>query len=679
MGDVQLLLGPGDAHIGQAALLLQVLLRIKAHRPGEDVLLHPHQEHIGELQPLGRVDGHHDHLVGVGVVAVDVADEGDLLEIAFQAGVHPAGVAVVLHVVDQLGEVVLTLLGLLAVAGGGLLFEHLAVAGQLDHLFGKQVQRAGVQRFLQSLVDLPELEQRPHRPGQPGVLVGVADDVHHAHALLGGQLGDGVHRGRADLAGRLVDDPPQPHVVPGVRHDGHIRVDVLDLFAVVEALAAHDLVGDARAGEVVFDGGRLGVHPVEDGVVRKASALPQVLADHFGDVGGLLAVVLGLVDVDRRALAVFGPQGLALAGGVVLDDAVGGVQDVGGGAVVLFQPDDLGPGVVPLKVEDVLDGGPAEAVDALVVVAHHADVLFRPGEQADQPELGHAGVLVLVHQKVMVAVLVVVPGLLVLLQQPDGVVDQPVEVESAGLLQPLFVQAVQLGGQLELGLAGGLPGGVRRAGQLVFPAAQLVQGGLDGVELVVHVLLLVQGLHHPLGVVGVVDGKAAGPADLLGVAAQDAHTGRVEGGGEHLVPFLIPQHGAQAGFQLPGGLVGKGDGHDVPAAGGLAAHHPVQPGGHVGAGHDGGAQGPQVLVGGGPGGVIAAVGAAEPDQVGDAVDQHGGLAAARAGQDQQRPAGGKDGLPLHLVQPAELFFNVRIPKGTKFFLQIGCHGLLLFL
>ena len=42
--------------------------------------------------------------------------------------------------------------------------------------------------------------------------------------------------------GRLVDDAAQPHIVPGVSHDGHIGVDVLDLLAVVEALPAHDLM-----------------------------------------------------------------------------------------------------------------------------------------------------------------------------------------------------------------------------------------------------------------------------------------------------------------------------------------------------------------------------------------------------------------------------------------------------
>src|SRR5699024_12804558 len=73
-------------------------------------------------------------------------------------------------------------------------------------------------------------------------------------------------------------------------------------------------------------------------------------------------------------------------------------------------------------------------------------------------------------------------------------------------------------------------------------------------------------------------------------------------GGPYGAPPALPSFPTRRSSDLPRGLVGEGDGHDVPAAGGLAAHHPIQPGGHVGAGHDGGAQGPQVLVGGGPGG-----------------------------------------------------------------------------
>ena len=62
------------------------------------------------------------------------------------------------------------------------------------------------------------------------------------------------------------------------------------------------------------------------------------------------------------------------------DHGVGGVQDVLGRAVVLLQTDGPGPGVLLFKAEDVLDVGPPEAIDTLVVVAYHADVLPSPGQ-----------------------------------------------------------------------------------------------------------------------------------------------------------------------------------------------------------------------------------------------------------------------------------------------------------
>ena len=80
----QLLLGAGDADIGQTALFLQICLGVFAHLAGEHPLLHANEEHIGEFQTLCRVDGHQDHLVSALVVAVNVADEGDILQVAFQ-------------------------------------------------------------------------------------------------------------------------------------------------------------------------------------------------------------------------------------------------------------------------------------------------------------------------------------------------------------------------------------------------------------------------------------------------------------------------------------------------------------------------------------------------------------------------------------------------------------------
>ena len=77
-----------------------------------------------------------------------------------------------------------------------------------------------------------------------------------------------------------------------------------------------------------------------------------MLADDIRNVHRLVLLVLGGVHLHLVTLAVIGPQGLALALRVVLDDAVGGVQDVGGGAVVLLQPDGLCPGVALFKLKN---------------------------------------------------------------------------------------------------------------------------------------------------------------------------------------------------------------------------------------------------------------------------------------------------------------------------------------
>ena len=61
VGQVQPLLGPGDADIGQAALLLELVGVAERAQMGEDAVLHAEQEDDRVLEALGRVQGHeHD-------------------------------------------------------------------------------------------------------------------------------------------------------------------------------------------------------------------------------------------------------------------------------------------------------------------------------------------------------------------------------------------------------------------------------------------------------------------------------------------------------------------------------------------------------------------------------------------------------------------------------------------
>ncbi len=81
----QLLLGPGDSHIGKPALLLH-LGGIEQHRiSGEDPFLPAGQEHHWEFQALGGVDSHKHHRIVFFIVIVDVRKQGHLLQEAGKA------------------------------------------------------------------------------------------------------------------------------------------------------------------------------------------------------------------------------------------------------------------------------------------------------------------------------------------------------------------------------------------------------------------------------------------------------------------------------------------------------------------------------------------------------------------------------------------------------------------
>ena len=59
--------GPGNAHIGQAALFLHAPGLLQRHTVREQTLLNTCQEHHRKLQPLGRMQRHQLHTVLMGI------------------------------------------------------------------------------------------------------------------------------------------------------------------------------------------------------------------------------------------------------------------------------------------------------------------------------------------------------------------------------------------------------------------------------------------------------------------------------------------------------------------------------------------------------------------------------------------------------------------------------------
>lgn len=205
------------------------------------------------------------------------------------------------------------------------------------------------------------------------------------------------------------------------------------------------------------------------------------------------------------------------------------------------------------------------------------------------------------------------------LEQMDGGHDDVVEVQGVGLAQPRLVHPVRLGQRLveaspgALGLAApaDLVGVALLVDQLVLEVRDLGAEGLRRELLGVEIEITADERHEPLGVGRVVDRERRGEAELLGLPAQDADAGAVEGHDPHGVGARADQL-LDALLHLAGGLVGEGDRQ-----------------------------------------YLAGVDAARPQQMGDPVREHAGLAGTGAGHDEQRRSGVDHGGALLFVQSVQ--------------------------
>ena len=414
-GEVEAFLRAGQSDVAQAALLLQLVLLPNGPVAGEDALFHAHGEHHGELQALGGVHGHEGHAVVVFLHAVQIGVEGHFVQEAAERGV----LCVFQIAADGRGQFVDVFQARLALVVF-LRREHLGVAALLDQGLVDLRQLHFLGQALEMLDEVGELLELRRSFFQLRDLRRVDQDFPEGLSRLGRQGSGRFHGLGPDAAGRVVDHPQQAQVVAGVVDDAEVRQHVFDLRPLEEAEAAHHAVGDAVALEGHFHLVGEGVHAVEHRAVPPLPPLAIGFQELGGDVHALFPLVPGGVEADLFPLAVVGPEVLALAPPVVADDGIGGLQDVAGGAVVLLQADDAGVFVLALKGKDILNGGAPEAVDGLVVVAHHADVFAFPGQQSGQEILQVVRILVLVNEDIMKFPLVILPHLRELLQEPDG-------------------------------------------------------------------------------------------------------------------------------------------------------------------------------------------------------------------------------------------------------------------
>ena len=175
---------------------------------------------------------------------------------------------------------------------------------------------------------------------------------------------------------------------------------------------------------------------------------------------------------------------------VLLDEAVGGLHDELCGTVVLLEFEQPCLGVYGLEVQDVVDVGSAESIDALCVVANDADALLFAGELQHDALLCVVGVLILVDEYIGEVLCILHPDIFLVAEEKEGVEQQVVEVHGVGLSASLLVGDEDVGnlGHVAFAVIGsGTSVGCISLGrdELVFCSADAVVYGCRLVYLVV--------------------------------------------------------------------------------------------------------------------------------------------------------------------------------------------------
>src|SRR5512139_1636689 len=473
----------GDADVHQAALLLQPAF-VDRVAVRQDVLLDADQENVAELQPLGGVQRRQPHRVGLFLLAsLEQRDQRDGLR--------------------QLQQVLLVLLAFLGDPGGEL--EHVVplvlrralvvlveqvnlVVDRLQQLVEQLSRRFAHDALLDAVDEVAELGERRQL-----ALADLRRGGRREHRLEqadvegGGDLAELLQRRRADAALGRRDGADERRIVVAVGDQAQVGDHVLDLGAVEERLPARQLVRHLLVPQRLLEDARLVVAAVEDGVVAPLGAVLELVRQQpHHHRFGLVLVVLGRHHLDRVADAEVAPQPLLEQLGIVGNEAVGGLEDANGRAVVLLQLDHVQVRVVFVELAQVVGRRAAPAVDRLVDVADRGERRAHAGELLQQAVLRDVGVLVFVDQDVAQAVLPLLAQLGVGVEELGRQADQVVEVDRLVGAQGGVVAVVDLGvGARVVVLGGGERGGGRL--QFVLPqrdarhraADLLLVGGLE--------------------------------------------------------------------------------------------------------------------------------------------------------------------------------------------------------
>ena len=232
-------------------------------------------------------------------------------------------------------------------------------------------------------------------------------------------------------------------IVARIGDDVQISQNIFYLFAVVKLQPADYDIWNFFAHKFFLEQPRLRVGAIQQGnfVVLKIVANDEPF-NFLRDNRRLLHIRFAGEEFNFFARTVFRAEVFRLAVEAVLDNEVGGVQNGLCRTIILLQNDNLCLRIIALESQNVAHIRAAPAVNRLVGVANHADILIFFGKLPRQNVLRKIRVLIFINQNVFKTLLILFQNVGISFKQLNRFKNQVVEIQRVILLQFFLIMFV---------------------------------------------------------------------------------------------------------------------------------------------------------------------------------------------------------------------------------------------
>ena len=259
----------------------------------------------------------------------------------------------------------------------------------------------------------------------------------------------------ANASGWLVDDASQRLFIIRVNRKSKVTKHVLDFLALIERSASIDMIRNTTLKETVLYLMALGIGSIKHGDAFVWDACTMGFLNLSKNNVGFVSVAIGREESNRITYLLLAEDALRDLLTIISNQASSCIYNGLGGTIVALQFKKTSFWISLAKVQDIVNVGSSETVNALGIIANDTNTLSLVGKELNYLMLSEIGVLILIDENKMETLLPMSCNLRIMLEDKPSVEQQIIKIHSVSLLQALLIAVVNLWhhGAMEIGIA----------------------------------------------------------------------------------------------------------------------------------------------------------------------------------------------------------------------------------